>query len=795
MSGDSEARGQRLRKSSPVRILSAVLALGVVAVVILRPFGNAQSLSATVDAYCVGCHNSTDFDGGIAFELTGNDVEVVAFDPDEPDAAIWERAVRKVRAGLMPPAEAARPERAALEGFARDVESRLDRAWAADPDPGAGPLSRLNRAEYANAIRDLLDFDATDVVETLPVDEVVEGFDNISEGLSVSPTLIESYVAAAMTIAREAVGDRSATATQKRYDVAQRLAQDEHIDGLPLGTRGGMVVTHRFPLDAEYEIRISTQGAGGIARQSLCEPPEVVVSLDGALLDVADVRAFRLSLSAGPHEIAAALIDNSRCSGVNDLFDVYSVGGAIRYVEIHGPFDATGPGDTPSRRAIFTCVPREHEDDIACATDILTRLATLAFRRPMSTADDEIETLLDFYRSGRASGGFEAGVQHALARLLMSPQFIFQFEQEPAATAPGEPFRLSDLEIATRLSFFLWSSLPDAELIEAAADGSLSEPAGLEAQTLRMLADDRAHAIVENFVGQWLNLRELREALPQDAEFDANVRLALEAETSLVVSSIIEENRSLLDLLDTDFTFLNERLARHYGIEGVRGSHMRKVALAPGSPRRGILGHGSWLTATSVADRTSPVIRGEWYITHILGAPVPEPPPGVEADLSDEAEIARPDDTLRERLERHRANPTCASCHQIMDPIGLALENFDLVGRWRDTDNGRPIETATVLTDGSQIRGVEGLRAYIRSRPELFVTVFTEKLLTYALGRVVDYRDLPAVRRIVRDAAGNDYRFQDIVLGIVASAPFQMRVKSEASAESAVLAATAAPLL
>jgi hypothetical protein len=501
------------------------------------------------------------------------------------------------------------------------------------------------------------------------------------------------------------------------------------------------------------------------------------VSFDGRLIDVPDPTSMTLNAPAGPHEIAVALIDNARCSGVNELFDVYAIGGAINHVEIHGPFNATGPGDTPSRRAIFSCMPGDDLGEVECATEILTRLATLAYRRPLGPQSAEIETLLGFYEAGREAGGFEEGIQQALARLLMSPRFVFQFEDEPAGLAPGQPYRISDLELATRLAFFLWSSLPDAELLAVADRGELKDPEVLEAQTLRMLSDERSRALVDNFAGHWLSLYELRDALPQDSEFDANLRAALEAETSLLVSRVFDENLSLLELLDADYTYLNERLARHYGIAGVRGSHMRRVELGPDAERRGLLGHASWLTATSVADRTSPVIRGEWYITHMLGAPVPEPPPGVEADLSDEAAVAREDDTLRERLERHRSDPNCASCHQIMDPIGLALENFDLVGRWRATDNGKPIATATVLSDGSEIDGLDGLREFILGRPELFVTTFTENLLTYALGRVVDYRDMPAVRGIVRSAA-DSYRFRDIVLGIVASEPFQMRTKA-----------------
>lgn len=766
-----------LRAASLALLAGAALALAVVGVRVRR---DASSDPGTVvAAYCIDCHNTTDFDGGIAFAIDGSDVNVSAFAGDESPAAIWELAVRKVRAGMMPPAGAPRPgDRAVLERFVGNVEQRLDRAWALAPYPGAEPLSRLNRAEYAAAIRDLLDYDASAVVAALPVDEAVGGFDNMGDGLSVSPTLIEAYVATAMTVARAAVGDRNAGAAQVRYEAPARLAQDRHVDGLPLESRGGFVFEHNFPLDAVYELRVAATGPGAIATQTFCERPDVIVAIDGRILDAADPRRLRLSVAAGPHTVAAALIDNARCSGVNELHDVYSVGGGIRHVEIHGPFDATGPGDTPSRRAIFSCYPGAAAEEAACAREIMARLATEAYRRPIPPAAPEVETLLEFYRRGRADGDFETGIQQALARLLMSPQFVFQLEQEPADLAPGTAYQLTDLEIASRLSFFIWSSLPDRELIELASHGRLTDSQTLRAQVARMLADPRARALVDNFAAQWLSLRDLDEALPQDAEFDANLREAMALETRLFFTDLIDEDLGVLHLLDADYTYLNERLARHYGIDAVRGSYMRRVELDPASPRRGLLGHGSWLTATSVADRTSPVIRGEWYITQLLGAPVPEPPPGVEADLSDEAQVAREGDTLRERLERHRANPTCAACHQIMDPIGLALENFDLVGRWRDDDNGRPVDTSVVMIDGTRIDSPADLRESLVANSELFVTALTEKLLTYALGRVVDYRDMPAVRRIVADAAEEDYRFSSLVFGIASSVPFQQRVKT-----------------
>ena len=638
--------------------LAAAVALASAILVFDRATLDTEALpGAVVGDYCVQCHNTTDWDGGIAFDVTGPEVTVRSERVGERASAIWERAVRKVRAGLMPPAEARRPNADMLARFAAAVEQRLDRLAAAASYPGAEPLSRLNRAEYRNAVRDLLALDAGPILETLPVDEAVDGFDNIGEGLSVSPTLIEAYVGAAMAIARRAVGDRAATSTQVRHNAPTGLAPSGHVDGLPLGTRGGFRFTHNFPLDAVYAFHIEANTRGGIARRALCSDPSVVVALNGSLLDLEDPTDFRLTVPAGPQRIAVALLDDVRCAGVNDLYDVFALGGNVRHVEIAGPFDATGPGNTPSRRAIFSCYPEAVAAEPACAREIVERLASHAYRRPLNADDPAIGTLLEFYRRGRAKGDFEDGIQSAIARMLMSPEFIFQFEHEPETLPAGATYALTDVELASRLSFFIWSSIPDDELIELARKGRLSDEAVLSGQIERMLADERSDALIDNFAGQWLSLRELREALPQVRQFDATLRDALEQETTLMFARVVDDDLSVLELLDADYTFLNERLAGHYGIDGVRGSYMRMVDLDANSPRRGLLGQGSWLTATSVADRTSPVVRGEWFLTHLLGAPVPKPPPGVEADLSDDAKVAREDDTLRERLERHRANP------------------------------------------------------------------------------------------------------------------------------------------
>jgi hypothetical protein len=744
-------------------------------------------------SYCTECHNTVDWDGGIAFDLRGAEAQVLSMSTDEEAAAIWETAVRKVKAGLMPPAGARRPDDATLEEFALDLEAQLDRQWAASPAYATAALSRLNRAEYANAIRDLLAFPAEAVMGSLPEDQSVGGFDNISDALSVSPTLIEGYVSAAMIISRQAIGDRLTAATQFMYNVPSKLAQDRHIDGLPLGTRGGMRFEHNFPLDGVYEIRVDVQRSPGFTVQVPCNDLAVALTLDGEPIEVAEPSQLRLPVAAGTHTVGVALLDHQRCAGVNELHDVYLVGGTIERVQIDGPFEVSGVGDTPSRRAIFSCYPEAAAEELPCARQIMTKLATRAYRQPIASDAADVETLLEFYAQGRRDGDFDTGIQHALSRLLVSPRFVFQFEAEPAHIAPGEAFRVSDLELASRLSFFLWSSIPDDELLEVASQGRLSEPATLNAQVLRMLRDSRSNALVENFAGQWLNLRDLRNALPQDGRFDANLRTAMELETEMLVSSIFNEDRSVLELLDADYTFVNDRLAEHYEIPGIRGSFMRRVQLAETSPRRGLLGKASLLTATSVADRTSPVIRGEWIITHLLGAPVPEPPPGVEADLSAEAEIAREDDTLRERLERHRANPNCAACHQIMDPLGLALENFDLVGGWRAADNGKPVDATAELTDGTQIDGPADVRRALLARSDAFVSALTQQLFTYAVGRIADHRDMPAVRKIVREARDADYRFSSIVLGITASDPFQLRVKPGVGSASGEIQASTEP--
>jgi mono/diheme cytochrome c family protein len=733
--------------------------------------------SALLGDYCVTCHDDAERAGG--FSLEGFDPRRAGHDPEA-----WEAVVRKLRTGMMPPAGEPRPERRTIDAFAQTLEKRLDRA-AGPGNPGYEPIHRLNRAEYRNAIRDLLAYDV-DVASLLPADDAAEGFDNMAEVLVVSPTLIQSYVSAAMKISRWAVGDMTAPPTRAVYRPADGLDQSEHIDGMPFGTRGGVGFTHNFPLDADYEFSIAGGGVPGlgVGARGVGAPPKINVTIDGAPADVEDPAEFRIRIPAGPHRITVALADVRRQSGVDDAYGVFARPGAISEVVINGPIEAAGPGETPSRSAIFVCYPQAAAEEELCARRIVTDLASRAFREPVAADDPAIDTLMDFYAAGHAEEGFEAGIQQAIARLLVDPRFLYRLEAEPEDLAPGQAYRISDLELASRLSFFLWSSIPDAELLDVAAQDGLKNPEALESQARRMLADPRARALTENFAGQWLHLRELDGVQPEDPEFDAALRQAFREETELLFATVIAEDRSVLDLLDADFTFVNERLARHYGIEGVQGGFMRRVELPDGSPRRGLLGHGSVLTVTSVANRTSPVVRGAWILENIIGAPAPLPPPGVEANIDAPAEGAAPT-TLRERLEMHREDPVCASCHRIMDPIGLSLENFDLVGRWREDDGGHPVDASGVLVDGTPLNGPEDLRAALLDRPEAFVTTLTEKLLTYALGRGLEPSDMPAVRKIVREARADDYRMSALILGVIESAPFQMKVKLDTPTEQA----------
>jgi mono/diheme cytochrome c family protein len=751
---------------------------------------SANQAQGVVDRYCATCHNPRVKAGGLAFDALP--VVDAARDPQT-----WEKVIRKVRTGMMPPSGAPRPDRATLDGLAATVENSLDRAAAAALNPGAPALHRLNRTEYGNAIRDLLDL-PIDAASLLPGDDSSEGFDNLASVLSVSPALMQAYVTAAAKISRLAVGDPTISPDITTYVAPRGVSQAEHREGLPLGTRGGLVVQHIFPLDAEYEFRVGRAGGGLFGLPPVGTDDSVEVTLNGERLRVLgrDARGpLRLKIPAGPQTIGVAVVRKANARGVDDLFSEHAASAGVTNLVINGPLNPTGPGDTPSRRRIFVCTPgsgvqedapafakatarsrrSSPESDASeggCARSILAKLATRALRRPVGARDQTITTLMEFFESGRKLRGFEAGIQYALARLLVDPQFIYRFERPPATLRAGAVYRINDLELASRLSFFLWSSIPDDELIRVAASGTLHDPKVLELQTRRMLADDRARALVSNLAGQWLLLRQLDDIAPGTKEFDGSLRYAFRRETELLFETIVREDRSILDLIDADYTFVDERLARHYGIPNVRGSRFRRISLGEGA-RRGLLGHGSLLTVTSAGNRTSPVKRGKWILENLLGAPVPQPPPGVETNLVVPAGAAPT--SVRQRLEQHRASPSCASCHAVMDPVGFSLENFDLIGEYRDDDGGVPVNATGKLADGTALDGPASLRKALLDRREAVAATATEKLLTYALGRRVEYFDMPVVRTIVRGAGRTQYRFSSLITGIVKSVPFTMK--------------------
>jgi mono/diheme cytochrome c family protein len=745
----------------------------------------ATGPQAVVDRYCVTCHNPRMRAGGLA-------LDALPVSSAEREPHTWEKVVRKVRTGMMPPSGAPRPDRATLDAFAATVEHALDRAAAAAPNPGAPALHRLNRTEYGNAVRDLLDL-PIDTAALLPGDDSSEGFDNLASVLSVSPALMQAYVTAAAKISRLAVGDPTISAELTTYTARRGMSQAVHHEGLPLGTRGGMVVRHIFPLDAEYELRVGRAGGGLFGLPAVGTDDSIEITLNGerAQLLGRDARGgVRLHVPAGPQTIGVAVVRRANARGVDDLFSELASTAGVGNLAINGPLNPTGPGDTPSRRKIFTCLPpsrsalRRDEpgsdtggataEESTCARTILSRLARHALRRPVGEGDAVLATLMEFFDSGRKLRGFESGIQYALARLLVDPQFIYRFERAHSNLRAGAVYRISDLELASRLSFFLWSSIPDEPLLEVAAAGRLSDPTVLEAQTRRLLADDRARALVDNLAGQWLQLRQLEDITPGTKEFDGNLRYAFRRETELLFETIVHEDRSILDLIDADYTFVDERLARHYGIPYVRGSRFRRVTLDEGA-RRGLLGHGSLLTVTSAGNRTSPVKRGKWILENLLGAPVPLPPPGVETNLTESTAAGASPTSVRQRLEQHRSNPSCASCHAVMDPVGFSLEHFDLIGKYRDQDGGVPVDARGRLADGTALDGPGSLRTALLDRRDAVASTATEKLLTYALGRQIEYFDMPAVRAIVRDAANQDFRFSSLITGIVKSTPFQMK--------------------
>jgi mono/diheme cytochrome c family protein len=766
----------------------------------------AQAIRQFTNQYCVSCHNGRLKTGGLM--LDSRDFEHPAADAD-----VWEKVIRKVQVGMMPPGGAPQPDPASRRAIVTTLAGVLDEAARANPNPGRPALHRLNRTEYANAIRDLLDLEV-DPTTLLPPDDSAYGFDNVADVLGVSATLMEQYVSAAGKVSSLAVGDPDVSPAAEVYTIPQDASQDRQVEGLPLGTIGGILATPTIQVAGEYELsakffRTNLGVLRGLEYEHVLEyavdgvrvhltklggPSDWAANLENNTLiaDEIEERAkVRVTLTAGPHEITAAWLKKSDAidpvrttrpiRSSHDTRDPLGIPHLSTFT-IAGPLKTAGPGDMPSRRRIFTCKPASGADE-RCARQIISTLVRRAYRGQGSDAD--VERLMGFYRAGRQQRDFERGIQVALQRVLASPKFVFRAEREPAQLAAGGVYRLSDLELASRLSFFLWSSIPDDALIAVAADGRLREPAVLEQQVRRMLADPRSDRFVANFAGQWLYLRNLANHQPNSMmfpDFDDNLRLAFRREAELFFESIVREDRNVLDLMTADYTFVNERLARHYGIPNVYGSQFRRVTLTD-EARKGLLGKGAILTVTSHATRTSPVVRGKWILDNILNAPPPPPPPNVPPlpETEESGKVL----TMRERMETHRKNPVCANCHRLFDPIGLAMENFDAVGRWRARDGGSlgaAIDASGELVDGTKVDGVVSLRRALLRQPELFVGTVTEKLMTYALGRGVAADDMPAVRGIIRDAAGRDYRLSAIVLGIVRSTPFTMRTKASPEA-------------
>jgi hypothetical protein len=782
----------------------------------------AQTTSATsqatssdqglVQKYCVTCHNARVKTAGLSLEGS-NPAEAAS------DAVLWEKVAMKLRGGMMPPQGMPRPDSATLDGFAATIEKTIDDRALRSPDPGHKPVHRLNRTEYGNAVRDLLDLDV-DVTGLLPADDESHGFDNIAGVLRVSPLLLEQYLAAARTISSLAVGTET-DLVRSDYRVPPDDSQEDHVEGLPLGTRGGLLIKHNFPQDAEYEfsIKLLRNIVGYLTGLEFAH--QVEISIDGERVFIAQVggeednRASDLAMSqtadkiderlkkrtfinAGPRMVGVTFVKRNHAQSDEPLqqhernHDLQDMNGLplIDHVSVTGPYNAKGPGDTPSRRRVFSCRPEQGRgaktaDEPTCARTILSGLAKRAYRRPVTSAD--LDPIMLRFAEGRAKGTFDNGIEQGLRLILANPKFIFRTETSPDVAGPNSRTRaaaqtdspaiarVTDLELATRLSFFLWSSIPDDQLLDLAAQGRLNRPAVLEQQVRRMLADPRAQALVDNFASQWLLLRNLRNHIPNPGDFpnfDNELRDGFRTETELFFQSIVREDRSILDLLNADYTFVNERLARHYGIPNVYGSHFRRVRIQQ-EERRGLLGQGSILTVTSYPNRTSPVLRGKWILENVLGTPPPAPPPNVPT-LS-ENEAGQEAKSLRARLEEHRRTPACASCHRVMDPLGFALENFDGIGEWRVKEEGGKVDPGGQLADGTKVDGPVALRQALNKRPEMFVRTVTEKLMTYGLGRGLDHADMPLVRAISKGAATSNYKWSDLVLGIVRSAPFQMK--------------------
>jgi uncharacterized protein DUF1592/uncharacterized protein DUF1588/uncharacterized protein DUF1587/uncharacterized protein DUF1585/uncharacterized protein DUF1595/cbb3-type cytochrome c oxidase subunit III len=756
----------------------------------------AAAQQETIARYCVSCHNDRLKTSGLSLEKA--DVAHAAANPE-----LWENVARKLQARAMPPQGSRRPDEATYRSLETAIEQQLDAEAAAHPNPGAPILHRLNRSEYANAIRDLLALDV-DVTSLLPPDDAAYGFDNISDVLGVSPSLQERYLSAASKIAAIAVGDPDITAGSDTFRIRQDLSQDQHVEGLPLGTVGGTAVHYTFPLDGDYVFQVKLYRTNLNIMRGLEYPHEVEFAIDGRRVyaatigghddlealfdkptdtsDAVDARLrVRVPVTAGPHTVSVAFVEDPPVQEPNRLqpflrssIDNFDWAGRphMQTFTITGPFNATGAGDSPSRRKIFTC----RQAQAGCAEKILSTLAHRAYRGPVSAVDQQ--RIMQIYQEGRKGGTFDSGIEAALVRILAAPRFVFRVERDPSNVASGAAYKLNDVELASRLSFFLWSSIPDDELLALAEQGKLKDPVMLDAQVRRMLADPKSQALVDNFAGQWLQLRNVRNVQPNSdlfPDFDDNLRQAFKHETELFFESVMREDRPVTELMTANYTFVNERLAKHYGIPNIYGTRFRRVTLTD-ERRFGLLGKGSVLAVTSHAERTSPVERGKWILENILGLPVPPPPPIAGAGVFAEPAPGEAPKSMREQMAEHRKNPVCASCHKVMDPIGLSLDNFDVDGSWRTDDSGHAIDATGELVDGSKVDGVVTLRKALMARPDVFVRTMTEKLLIYALGRGLDARDMPTVRAIMREGAAREYRFSSLVFGIVHSTPFTMRM-------------------
>jgi len=765
------------------------------------PASITESQTALVKQYCATCHNDRNKNSAGGLTLASFDASTVGHDAQVAEVA--EKMIRKLRSGMMPPPNARRPDAAVLASFASSMESRLDQAAALNPNPGRRPFQRLNRAEYTRAVSALLSIDV-DVNAFLPPDTISAGFDNVADSQTFSATLMEGYLRAASRISSLAVGDPKASASEFTYKVPRTGSQMHHVEGAPFGTRGGVAVAHTFPADGDYSFRMQLHSIptgqlfGSTVKGELLE-----VSIDGeraAVLEInprmseADPNGMnivtpRIHVKAGTHRLAAAFvqrfdavpddllppIDHSLAdSQIGSGFGITTLP-HLREFAVSGPFKVTGVSETPSRKRIFICRPTSHNEEASCANDIIRKMATQAYRGPLTAQD--MDGLTRFYAQGRKDGGdFESGIRMALQAILASPRFLFRLEEAPAAIRAGQNYRITDLDLATRLSFFMWGAGPDEELLRVAQRGTLRGPGVLAAQVKRMLADPKSEALSTRFGAQWLRLQDLEKIYPDALLFpyyDYKLGEALKKETELFFDSIVREDRSVLDLITADYTFVNERIARHYGIPNINGENFQRVALADEN-RRGLLGQGSILALTSVADRTSPVLRGKWIMEVLLASPPPAPPPNVPTLDETKAESGDGMLTTRQRMEQHRANPQCNSCHRVIDPLGLALENFDVTGRWRIRDNGNLVDPVGDLYDGTKMNGPNGLRAALLKHQDMFFLSFTERLLTYSLGRRVEYFDMPAIRKIVRDAAKDNNRFSAFVLGVVNSRAFQM---------------------